>query len=654
MKPLRLQSFMPIFIALLAVIFSQSLSAQSNSNDSTEDNEVVQENNTAPATTQVEFENIGRLPVKVYKSSSTTRGELVSEIRPQSTVKIPVSIGDEFEVIVVDNGKEKEGYQPKIYITDVDERIFLYGNVPMSDFAGKSGFALRTVDYTANLIGVNEVKINYNNLINSLNSRQIFEPLDEVSGADYTTSTGRLMKFGFDFSATGEKIGEFKSHMSYGYSSFAKGWSIGLAGKAPAGESGWDLAGDFAYGEKESETKNQRNIYTYSREQSSQYTVRVDKYKARLHPEFKQAVRTVKTAEDVKRKIIDVYGTHFITTMVYGGERSAYVRMTSDEYTKAKSLNLNIKGSVTQALSKQTDKDVTKSAGDVGKDKWESTNEKGTETTKGGYGGSGSIGYEEGSQVASVLSNSKSQYRMLGGNGGFNDWSISEASSVPIGVNMQKIYELVEPGCFKDNTPADLLAEKKELIKQAVEDYLKDNMPEGKQSGIKTPAPRVYEITLTKMEVVEEVDDANKKTRGTVTLAALDNSQQQLKNQGGNLWNYEGYSTDFEFKKGKMVMPNTKQYVTQIPVNGDFGNFYIELTGDIWELDDIEAFGGHLERPQGAGPERVNLKDLKLEPGAPIERSFDISFTKTLADRGQVRLTYSIMLMPSEFDAQLF
>ncbi len=105
--------------------------------------------------TPVEFYNSGKLPVEIYRSSSDHLGELVTEIRPQSRVKIPVNVGDEFEV-----GINKEiGRHPKIYITNTRDNISLFGNGPLKDvqFLAEK-FSI--LDYQSSQAGVDLTKYN--------------------------------------------------------------------------------------------------------------------------------------------------------------------------------------------------------------------------------------------------------------------------------------------------------------------------------------------------------------------------------------------------------------------------------------------------------------------------------------------------------------
>ncbi|GEM_PF-1622129 len=591
---------------------------------------------TKPAV-DVVFDNIGFTAVTIHRSSPTALGEYVTEISPQSQVSIPVRLGDQFEVLI----DEKRGLHPKIYIVDTRAPVLVLGNIPMKDNTTFVATFDNRLDYIPNMAGVDATKLNYRNLVSTINKKPIFQKLDQVNGVDYDIQAGKVMKFGFSYAGTNLSMGENKSHMSYGYSSFSENWNIALSGKAPVGKTGVDVAGEFGYGETTSIETSSLNVYAYTRQQTSIYTVEVDPFKAALNPEFKHAVLSVTSPADAKTKIIDVFGTHYPVMVDYGGDRSAFMMLSSEQYAKANTMNMNIKAELTKSTA------ATK--------KETSGNTTTTSQTGGDYGGSLAFGYGKSTAEGSLLETTKSQYRMIGGTGGFGDWSVSQDNAAPIAVQIKEIYELIQPRVFKDGTDPTKLAIAKMYIKTAVDAYLKAHQ-KTVGSLVKAPAPKVYEIKLTKMEVMEEVDDANKNTKGHVNVAAYDDKKVQVKNMSKNLWQQDGYSTGFEFRKGRTAFPNTKATFTQFAVGSTFKPFYIKLGGEIIEKDDLWDIGrGDWDYGAMRGnTDFIDLNAMNLDPMTPVTKTFDVSFRYTAANLGKVRLTYTITLLPNEFSDPLF
>ena len=587
--------------------------------------------------TPVEFYNSGNKPVEIYTSTGTQLGELVTEIRPNSRVKIPVNIGDEFEV-----GINKEiGKHPKIFITSTSENINLFGNGPLKDvqFLAEK-FSI--LDYQSNQAGIDLTKYNPRDLVNTINKGRIFQILDIAEGIDYRiVGDGKIMKYGFEYASANHHEGTNEVSMSYGYSSFSKNWSlnVGGSGSIPVKSASVNPAMDFGYSESESEDRSYENTYAFSREQKSIFTITVDPKKAQLDEEFKDAVRNV-TDREAAKEFVEQYGTHYPKLVYYGGDRSVYVVFNKEQYSKAKSFGIDLKAKV--GVSKMQTKSKTYEGFGAPKDKRESS-----EIAEGHLG----FEYKQGSEEESVFENTVSKYRMIGGSGGFDNWDVNESNAAPIASEMDMIYTLIEPKIFKDGTDPAFLAKAKSLIKAAVDNKLR-SMPMLKAP---LPPPNVYSVKIEKMEVIEEIDDANKKTKGSFTAAIHRDDNGNLTRIGNNytLWSITDYSLDFKFTKGTIIYPRPKPFTfTQFADSstGKFPSLVLNVVGTVQEKDD-NVFDDNDNMTGQIG--NTKIEDLNLSPGQSTEpRTFDLVFNPN-AKSNRIRVTYKIRREPSEFNDKL-
>lgn len=588
----------------------------------------------------VNFYNEGALPVEIYRSSATELGELVTTIRPQSTVAVPVSRGDQFEVAV----DKKLGTHPKIYITNTKGTINLYGNRPISQMPGYIAGKFSVLDYQSNQLGIDLTQYNPRDLVNTIAKGQIFESLNITDGIDYRIiGDGKIMKQGFGYTGLNLHEGSNEVTMSYGYSAFSKSWSLNVGGSGsipiPKTKATANPALDFGYSETEMENRSSENTYAYSREQKSIYVITLDPRKAPLAPEFKQAVHQVNDLASAQR-FVEQYGTHYSKTIYYGGDRSVYVVMNREQYSKAKSFGIDIKAKVGVSMDQVKSKKTNKSTGNT------------TEKSASQELGEGHLGFDfrQGSEEASVFENVVSKYRMIGGSGGFDGWQVDETNAAPIAAEMDLIYTLIEPDVFKDDTDPEMLAVARSFIQQAV-DLKLSKMPLLKAP---LPAPRVYTIIVDRMEVTKEVDDANKNTRGSLSASVsyLDNGRSVAAPGGGTFWSKPDYSMDFKFVKGTIVYPNATFRYVDFPdsTTGKFRTLRFNISGSISEKDD-NVFDDQDEMTGSTGD--INIGELNLSPGQVSQpRTFELNFSAPFHEN-QIRVTYRIRREPSEFDEKL-
>ncbi len=449
------------------------------------------------------FVNDGTKTVTIYKTSATAKGPKVTDITNQGTVNIPVKIGDQF-LVEIDG---RTDLHPKVFITDLDKGgIIIHGNLPLVEYKSAGPITYEVPDYYPNLVGIDLTILNPRDLVSTINKAKIFEALDPANGVDYFHIGNKLVKYGFLYYGLSTASGSSSVDMSYGFNAFSSSYSgsVGADFPLPKGMSG---SLNVGFNNFSNEEKSSTNVYTYTREQKQVFGVDVDPMEARLDSKFKLDVLQVNSVQDAKDIIIPKYGTHYPKTIIYGGDRSAYMIMTSDQYSKVKGYGVDVKASVSKsALQKNGSKENFNSKG-------KSTGSSDSYASSNVGSGSLSFAYEQNEEARSVLESTKSKYRQVGGTGGFdNTWEVSEGDAAPVGVILGLISDLIDVKIFKDATTAAQLAPKKAYIEQAIKEYL-----QGMASVSEPPAvPVVYSVEMSTFKVVKANDDGNRGLKGRV------------------------------------------------------------------------------------------------------------------------------------------
>ncbi|MEL7492610.1 MAG: MAC/perforin domain-containing protein [Cyanobacteria bacterium J06554_11] len=546
-----------------------------------------------------------------------------------------ISVGDVFDV---ENKTDPKILYRPVFVGDGVTTIELKGNVPFKD--QRLSFSdVKNIDFESNLLGIDLVKFNPRQVVNSFVGKPIFDGLNP-SSIDYDYQAGKLVKTGMTFSATNLSKGSKEVKMTSNYSAFSQEWNISLGASATVPVKGVDVTGalDFGANQFEKEERGSSNVYAYTREQKSEYEVSIDPTEAYLDTTFIVDVSRVNSVQDAERQIVSVYGTHYPTKVYYGGERSLYASMSRSTYAKAKGFGIDVKAKLSASKPNVLQKVTQPAAAEGGPS---------TETSKGSTGsseigsGNAGFGYSENQQEKEILSQMKTGYRSIGGSGGFDSWDVDEGNAVAIAVEMEALYNLIEPSVFKDGTSSDVLAQKKSYIKTAVENRLKALKTLGKV----IPAPRLYSVTLSRLEVTHEVDDLDKRTRGKVTASVTPD----VEGFSGTLWHAPNFDEkNLSYKTGRFVTLNdAKEFVQRPTAEGSFAPLTITIHGDIEERDHL----GGAERHTGQAQASIN-PDLPI--GKEQEITFDCKAYTTAAERGTIKVTVKVRRNPSEFDEPLF
>ncbi|GEM_PF-1237945 len=585
------------------------------------------------ATATVIFENSSS-----YDIVLTRRGDQAgTTIKQAARLSVSVSFGDVFDVTFP--GQPKLSYRPIIINDLAIGKINVYsGKAPLREVGSFS--TLRLLRCRPSLCGFDLTKIKPRLVLDGFLPKPVFEPLNTES-ISYEFQEPYFMPQGLSYQPVQLSQGSSSVKLTYSYAAFSNEWSlnVGVQGKDPTSGVGGKL--DIGYKQFDNSERESKNVYASTREQKTVYRLSLAPQNAYLDPAFITAVESVTSVQDAKDKIIAQYGTHYPKTLVYGGDRSLYMSMQETVYAKAKGFGISVKAEVSQSSQQIT--------GDKRTNKYDSQDNLTDQTREKTYGSSevasGKLGFEysQNEKVKEMASQTKNGYQIIGGIGGFDSWSVTDDNAVAVAiVDSDYLYNLIDPKVFKNDTSPDVLKSKKALVQQAIDTYLQDIPTLGKA----LPAPRTYSITLKSLEVTEEVDDANKKTKGTVTAVV----SPSCVGFDGSLWNCPDFSeTNLKYLKGQKVTPNTKKTLFQPPnLDGSFDPLQLVVQGDIYEQDDlIDGQQRHLGNSNS-----IALGDL--EEGEEIQFSFDCSAFATWAARGTIRVTVAVAREASEFENPLF
>ncbi len=528
------------------------------------------------AAVSMAFENAGVKPVEIWSANESGPIAKVQDIGNHGRVTMPVKLGDQY-VVKIDGSFN---YHPKIVVSDLNASgVVIHGNEPLK----AQGLVWSLPDYYPNQIGVDLKVLNPRDLVNTINKGRIFELLNPVGGVDYEVIGNKVLKYGFLFNLMNIHKGDNTVRMASDFSSFSKDWSLNVGGSASI--KGVDASLNVGYNSFETEEKSSESTYAYTREQKSVFKVSIDPAKARLEVGFKLDALAIQTPAQAQA-FIQKYGTHYPKVVIYGGDRSVYMVMTKSNYSKLKGFGVDVKAEVSKSKS-NLENTTSKFDGNGGltgsEDKYGSKKV-----------GSGSLGfsYNQSQEVRNALEQNTSKYRQIGGTGGFSSWDVSELTAAPVSVELGSLAELIDIKAFKDGSDPARLAQIRQLLQQAIDQYLGDM---AKYANPAPPAPRVYTVTLKTLKVDnvgEDAHDACGAMKGAISIHysrtdMVDNDPKYGSYNKTPFYQQADWNSDLWFGSDKSYpFGEIKSTITQYPEpNGTFGPLNFQIHANFWEDD---------------------------------------------------------------------
>jgi len=507
---------------------------------------------------------------KTFKNRSSDRIELkrqnqvIGSIDPEKEIQLTVKVGDVIDVFVPDV-PEKKWYP--IYINEAKDRgkINIRPNIPWGDLDSRRRFE-KPLGYGNNFDGVLITQYDPFAVVRSFSSFPIFKGLKN-SSYDYEIRETQIMVDGFFYNGTNQiGDGSSSSNRYVGIDQFKESFNVGLGGKFPLGAKGPTANVDFAYNESKKRNLEESEYFFYSEQNVNIYSVSLGSLKdVRLDDDFIERVEEINSPSDAD-EFVKRYGTHYPTSVTYGGHYNSYVAISERDYLQAESkgVDLSLGISVSQP-GKQTITKVKPNQATV------------AGSPNSSEVGSGQLGFSHATDKVSqeILNKSNSSFTFVGGNGGFVGWNVTPDNATSIDTELELIYNLIHPYVFKTAWTEVQLKPKRELIQQAVEREI-SKLQTFNPSKVRT---RIVNIRFDNFKLVDHVDDLNRKIKGDFKAS--------INGQTFTFWNQGSYKV--LFNNNIYVNPSTDW----IPIkqvsdnNGNFQPLVLNLSGYMIEEDDL-------------------------------------------------------------------
>ncbi len=534
---------------------------------------------------QQKFQNIEPHPVKIMRGT-----EVLLIIEGQGIDEVTVKEGDRITFKLPENVDLKEtaiiGAEPRYMTKYRNKSIKIEFFKKFSEFEQRKGQKLLSM--ASNYKGVDLAKLNQMEVVNSFSKQPIFENLGTHSFA-YAFKETEILPIGFSYDGF-DNIA-FGSNKVYSYSSarnFEKGFSVGVTGEAPIPGTPATVGLGVAYSEAKKEGGSEEDIYFSNYSGVKVYTVSLyeeDLVDVLLSDKFKEAVMSLNNRGEVRRKIIDRFGTHYPESVTYGGSFRSWKHISSRDYYDMVEKNINVSAEVKLATPTEskimTSKILTKNGSGF---------EKAVESTEGGAQGNAGFNFNnvEKNEYKERLSNSKGDFRAIGGPGD---------NAAAIDVHLVEIHKLVYPHIFKNGSEKDALSTKREWIRLEVLDYLKEELPKLSST---VPTYKLYKVKLNRAKKVgKNLDDANQKMMGSIILKEPGNPMEYP------LWKEDKFVMINETSGELKLDPNQEWTIIKVPViNGVPKDITINAEIKLTNLDD--CCGNDLH----AGSFPIRLKEI--------------------------------------------
>lgn len=471
------------------------------------------------------------------------------------------------------------------------------------------------LDIQHNVRGIDLTTLNPRNIAGSMTSARIFEDLEINTDADYENANNQFIKRGFDYRLVRNGIGSGTSKMYFSSEKMKKAWSLNVSVAASAtsllptgtigaskGGGGSVSVGVNSFDETFSSSKD---VYVEKSRWAWNYIVEVDPKIAHLSREFKNDVRNLPTnyIKSKYQSFVNKYGSHYATTMKYGGFYNSYLSMSAAEYSKLEGFGVDVKVAADGAMTKNIESSDNRDYPE-------------------GNSGNTEVGFSYNESNEEKISNSNVNigYAYGGGSGDFNNWTIRDGEEIPVSLEVELISKLFIKEAFKDDIDPHQLSVRKAHLETFLKEYLLGIHP----LDLSITPPATYKITLLQAKVKKYQDhgDAQKKASGKFEIFGCSESRfngltKELINRSQGETYAEVNVPEFNPKKKKKddedILMSSQEATLVVPaVNSNNINFYIK--GDFVEKD--SNWGGRDDKL-----EQTHTIECNLPPGGVEQRN---------------------------------
>ncbi len=425
--------------------------------------------------------------------------------------------------------------------------------------------------------------------------KEIFEPLENKDLDWYNGDGDYALKNHFEYLNIMESKASTETKMFYSSSSYEESFSANVGADTPKG------GGSASFSHTSSESNNETNIYTYSRTTVKAYDIRLRKEQIALTDDFKNAVKALPKTynETAYKNFINTWGTHYPVLTSYGGVQVAAYKFNAKEMMESESMALGIEGNMKKASA----------------------------------GG----GYSSDKSFAEKQENSKGMYFSKGGTGTGDNYAVDKDNSVPIGINLKRLHELLTASIFNDGTTNTKLSPIKENLKRAITNYIGSPTDSGKSLK-----PRMYKISNVKWKATKGESDFQVYGKVWTSIWRKNSSGKDIELKGKTAF-------DRSDEGGSRIVAETNHTerlggsftYTVYPTNGtlDLSQYYIKLSS---QLSDWNS--GSINESPGYKKTTINLSDI---PVFAKDISYSISFPR---EETELRVSADVQEINLGFD----
>ena len=453
----------------------------------------------------------------------------------------------------------------------------------------------------------------------------VFERLD-LKGRDYTVQDGNVYhKRGFNYQTVDTGWGSTETQYHASTRSFLDKFSVGISLGGSAGEKDKKAKASLSgsYSKMTKNVTNDKRAWTSTRQDIVKYQVSTIGSEQRLSSGFIEAIVDLPTEYNkaTYQAFIDSWGTHYPTTIEYGGIYLGIRSMTEKQVIDTIEKGWDIKA-------------------------------KAAIPAKGGtIDGELSGGRKTIKKDSELDKYSKATYQYRGGTGGKGGWTVNDGAQ-PVKIRLVRLHELLDSRRISASIQSAVeLSQKRRNLEKAITAYI-GTAEDVSDFSIK---PRIYEIHWVELHA-NDLDDNEDAIFGKVELSQIGGlaKDKQSDSYSNVLWSRsEAGGSRVILKAGQNysdrypgAFDNKRQrFVVRPGPNGDYDvkNKGVKITAWMMDYDKSSA-----NDTIGNAKKTVYLRDF----GAGKETKLVVNDggEDDTNENGKITLTFKIQQINTEFD----
>jgi hypothetical protein len=362
----------------------------------------------------------------------------------------------------------------------------------------------------------------------------------------------------------------------YGMNSFKESFSfnLSLGGEIP-GLGG--VTNSFGFSKETEESFAQEEVFTFARIDQEVYELSLNKEYIDFEDDFVDAVKELTTPASVPQseeaaranatlwdeyqKFIQDWGTHYPTSVTYGGFYLYMKTSSMKEYIESYSEEFNASNKASVEIKKI----------------------KVEREANGSYGTTNSYENKE--------KDSKEIFMFRGGSGAKESWNVPEDAAQPVAMEIERLHELFYPTYFKNEISETELAGKRKMLGFALDGYIGPKVEDGKENLSKMPV--YYEVIAENWSMEAKDEGGRADIYGMVRVEVHRGDLLSIENEyikGKTVWKKLGNEDVTEVHTGRQFEPIEPSPLLFSIAPDKAGDYYFDLFAVLVEEDDEPNF----------------------------------------------------------------